>query len=161
MVESQTGTIQLSTKIEISVVSPVYRAKPLLAELLRRLDVTRQSLDVVHDSRAEGESSYNCSSLFELAFNNILAISDRPLRLTVRLAFYISVIALGIGVFYLIQYLLGEIEILGFASLIISISFFFGIVIMILGIIGLYLGKVFKKVKDRPIYIISESLENK
>jgi len=56
--------------------------------------------------------------------------------------------------------LLGEMDVLGFASLIISISFFFGIVIMILGIIGLYLGKVFEKVKDRPMYIISEYHED-
>ena len=127
--------------------------------MLQWVGFERGFLDVVHDARLEGESSYNWRSLFSLAFNNILAFSDKPLRLTVRLGFYISVISLGIGIFYFIQYLLGEIDVLGFASLIISISFFFGIVIMILGIIGLYLGKVFEKVKDRPGFIISESSE--
>ena len=116
-------------------------------------------LDVTHDARAEGESSYNWTSLFALAFNNILAFSDKPLRLTVRLGFYISAISMSIGVFYLVQYILGEIDVLGFASLIISISFFSGMIIMILGIIGLYLGKVFEKVKGRPMYIISETTE--
>ena len=124
--------------------------------MLQWVGFERGFLDVVHDARLEGESSYNWRSLFALAFNNILAFSDKPLRLTVRLGFYISVVSLGIGIFYFIQYLLGEIDVLGFASLIISISFFFGMVIMILGIIGLYLGKVFEKVKDRPGFIISE-----
>lgn len=128
--------------------------------MLQWVGFDRVYLDVVHDARAEGESSYNWSSLFALAFNNILAFSDKPLKLTVRFGFYTSVISLGIGVFYLIQYLLGEIDVLGFASLIISISFFSGMIIMILGIIGLYLGKVFEKVKGRPMYIISESSEN-
>jgi glycosyltransferase involved in cell wall biosynthesis len=128
--------------------------------MLQWVGFDRVFLDVVHDARAEGESSYNWSSLFALAFNNILAFSDKPLKLTVRFGFYISAISLSIGVFYLIQYLLGEIDVLGFASLIISISFFSGMIIMILGIIGLYLGKVFEKVKGRPMYIISESSEN-
>lgn len=127
--------------------------------MLQWVGFERVYLDVVHDARSEGESSYNWDSLFALAFNNILAFSDKPLRLTVRLGFYISIISLSIGIFYFIQYLLGEIDVLGFASLIISISFFFGMVIMILGIIGLYLGKVFEKVKGRPNYIISESSE--
>ena len=127
--------------------------------MLQWVGFNRQYLDVQHDARAEGESSYNWSSLFALAFNNILAFSDKPLKLTVRFGFYISAISLGIGIFYLIQYLLGEIDVLGFASLIISISFFSGMIIMILGIIGLYLGKVFEKVKDRPLFIISDTTE--
>ena len=126
--------------------------------MLQWVGFERVFLDVVHDSRAEGESSYNWKSLFALAFNNILAFSDKPLKLTVRFGFYVSAISLGVGIFYLIQYVLGEIDVLGFASLIISISFFSGMIIMILGIIGLYLGKVFEKVKDRPMYIISDSV---
>lgn len=127
--------------------------------MLQWVGFDRVYLDVTHDARAEGESSYNWTSLFALAFNNILAFSDKPLRLTVRLGFYISAISMSIGVFYLVQYILGEIDVLGFASLIISISFFSGMIIMILGIIGLYLGKVFEKVKGRPMYIISETTE--
>lgn len=127
--------------------------------MLQWVGFDRVYLDVTHDARAEGESSYNWTSLFALAFNNILSFSDKPLRLTVRLGFYISAISMSIGVFYLVQYILGEIDVLGFASLIISISFFSGMIIMILGIIGLYLGKVFEKVKDRPNYIISETTE--
>ena len=127
--------------------------------MLQWVGFDRVYLDVTHDARAKGESSYNWTSLFALAFNNILAFSDKPLRLTVRLGFYISAISMSIGVFYLVQYFMGEIDVLGFASLIISISFFSGMIIMILGIIGLYLGKVFEKVKDRPNYIISETTE--
>jgi dolichol-phosphate mannosyltransferase len=127
--------------------------------MLQWVGFKREYLDVQHDARAEGRSSYDWASLFALAFNNILAFSDKPLKLTVRFGFYISAVSLGIGIFYLIQYLLGEIDVLGFASLIISISFFSGMIIMILGIIGLYLGKVFEKVKDRPLFIISESTE--
>ena len=127
--------------------------------MLQWVGFERTYLDVAHDARPEGESAYNWRSLFNLAFNNILAFSDKPLKLTVQFGFYVSIISLGIGIFYFIQYLLGEIDVLGFASLIISISFFSGMIIMILGIIGLYLGKVFEKVKGRPNFIVSESSE--
>lgn len=125
--------------------------------MLQWVGFQREYVDVEHDARAEGESSYNWKSLFALAFNNILAFSDKPLKLTVRFGFWIALISLGIGIFYLVQYFMGEIDVLGFASLIVSISFFSGMNIMILGMIGLYLGKVFEKVKDRPNFIISES----
>jgi uncharacterized membrane protein len=49
-----------------------------------------------------------------------------------------------------------KIEVMGFASIFISICFFSGIIITILGIIGIYLGKVFNQVKNRPLYIIDE-----
>ena len=121
----------------------------------------RGYLDVQHDARTQGESTYNWRSLFHLAFNTILAFSDKPLKLTVKLGFWISMFSLGVGVYYLTLYFLGEIDVLGFASLITSISFFSGIIILILGIIGLYIGRVFDKVKNRPNFIISESVNQR
>jgi len=121
----------------------------------------RGYLDVQHDARTQGESAYNWRSLLHLAFDTILAFSDKPLKLTVKLGFWISMFSLGLGVYYLSLYFLGEIDVLGFASLIISVSFFSGIIILILGIIGLYVGKVFEKVKGRPTFIISESVNQK
>jgi dolichol-phosphate mannosyltransferase len=125
--------------------------------MLQWVGFNRAYVDVTHDARAEGESSYSWKSLITLAFDNILAFSDKPLKLTVRVGFWIALVSVGIGVFYLVQYLLGEIDVLGFASLIISVSFFSGMNIMILGIIGLYLGKVFEKVEDRPQFIFSDT----
>lgn len=114
-------------------------------------------VEVEHSQRAEGESSYNFKKLLTLAFNNIIAFSDKPLRLTVKFGLVISILSLLIGVYYLILYFLGEIVQLGFTSLIISIWFLSGIIIVILGIIGIYLGKTFEKVKNRPSFIVSKT----
>lgn len=116
----------------------------------------RYYLPVQHSSRHEGKSSYNWSKLFHLAFDNILAFSNKPLKLTIRFGLLISLISLLIGVYYVYQYITGNIKVLGFTSIILSISFFSGIIIMFLGMLGLYLGKVFDKVKDRPVYIIDK-----
>jgi len=115
-------------------------------------------IDVEHSSRAEGKSSYSWKSLLQLAFNNIISFSDKPLRLTVKLGLFISLLSFISGIFYLYKYFNNEIEIIGFTSIVISIWFLSGLIIFILGIIGIYLGKVFDRVKDRPTYIISKYL---
>ncbi|OJV42951.1 MAG: glycosyltransferase [Bacteroidales bacterium 36-12] len=115
-------------------------------------------LPVKHSERREGKSSYNLKSLFRLALNTIIAFSDKPLRLTVKIGFYLASISFFVGLIYLILYLSGQIKVLGFTSLFISIWFLAGVVITILGIIGLYLGKMFEKVKDRPVFITNETI---
>jgi polyisoprenyl-phosphate glycosyltransferase len=115
-------------------------------------------VEIEHLQRDEGESAYNFKSLFRLALNNIIAFSDKPLRLTVKAGFIISLISLVLGLFYIYKYLAGEIVVLGFASLIISIWFLSGIIISITGVIGLYVGKMFEKVKDRPVFFVEKKL---
>ena len=72
----------------------------------------------------------------------------------------LSMIALAFSVFiafyYLIMWYFGQIQILGYTSLIISFWLLSGLIIATLGIVGLYVGKTFEGVKDRPIYIIKE-----
>lgn len=111
-------------------------------------------LEVQHDARAEGKSSYTYKKLLNLAIDIILAYSDKPIRITVKLGFFLSLFSFGFALFTLIRFLSGGILVSGYTSIIISISFFSGIVIMILGIVGLYIGKIFEGVKNRPLYII-------
>ncbi|MDY8138639.1 glycosyltransferase family 2 protein [Aquimarina sp. 2201CG5-10] len=115
-------------------------------------------INVSHGLREEGKSSYSWKKLINLAFDNIISFSDKPLRLTVRLGLIISIISFLSGIFYLFRYFNGEIKVLGFASIVISIWFLSGLIIFTLGIIGIYLGKTFDRVKDRPTYIISKKV---
>jgi polyisoprenyl-phosphate glycosyltransferase len=113
-------------------------------------------INIEHRKREIGESSYSWKSLLNLAFNNIIAFSDKPLRLCIRIGIIISLVAFLCGIYFLFKYFTGQIVVLGFTSMIISIWFLSGIIILILGIIGVYLGKTFERVKDRPTYIINE-----
>ncbi len=115
-------------------------------------------IKVEHSSREDGKSSYSWKKLINLAIDNIIAFSDKPLKLTIRLGLSIATLSFLSGIFYLYKYLNGEIKVLGFASIVISIWFLSGLIIFILGIIGVYLGKTFDKVKERPTYIISEKI---
>ena len=57
------------------------------------------------------------------------------------------------------RYLLGQITVPGYASLMVSISLFSGIIISVLGIVGLYVGKTFEQVRNRPLYVVAEATE--
>lgn len=113
---------------------------------------------VAHNARDEGESNYSFKKRLKLALDIILANSDKPLRLIVKFGFYISLLSSLIGSVYLYKFLTGEIIVLGYFSLIISIWFIAGVTFMILGIIALYIGKIFESTKHRPIYIIEEKV---
>lgn len=114
------------------------------------------SINVVHAERSEGSSSYSFKKLLNLALDIILAYSDKPLRLTVKAGLIISCSSVMFASIYFIRALFHEFKVTGYASLIISIWLFSGLIIFILGIIGLYLGKTFEGVKARPSYIIKK-----
>ncbi|NQY11938.1 MAG: glycosyltransferase family 2 protein [Flavobacteriales bacterium] len=119
---------------------------------------SKTKIDVEHSNSPDNESSYSWGSLITLAVNNIIAFSDKPLRLTMQLGFSISFIAFLTGLYYLYLYAMGKIVVLGFASLVISIWFLAGLIIFILGIMGIYIGKTFDRVKDRPTFIIDQKI---
>jgi dolichol-phosphate mannosyltransferase len=118
-------------------------------------------INVNHAPRLVGKSSYNWKSLFKLAMVNIVAFSGKPMYLTIRFGLFIVLISFLIAIYYLYLYLRGDIIVLGYSSLIISIWLLSGTIISILGVIGLYIGGIFEKVKDRPNYIIDTELNSK
>ena len=115
-------------------------------------------LPVRHADRYEGKTSYNFKSLSKLAINNILAFSNKPLRLTVKLGFIISLLAFLLATYNLIAHFAGIIRVQGFTSTIFSIWFVAGLILVVLGIVGLYIGKTFENVKRRPTFIVRNQI---
>jgi dolichol-phosphate mannosyltransferase len=118
----------------------------------------KTTIPVDHGAREIGSSNYNFKRLFRLATDIILASSDKPIKITVKLGFLISTMSFIFAIITAIRAYRGEIEVLGYASLIVSIWLLSGILIMLLGIVGLYVGKSFEGIKNRPIYIVSEKI---
>ena len=112
------------------------------------------AIDVKHAERHEGRSTYTLGKLWRLASETIIAYSDKPLRLSIRLGFAISLLAFCYGLYILLQALIYGSTIIGWASLIVSIYFIGGIIIAILGMLGIYLGKTYDESKKRPLYIV-------
>ncbi len=118
----------------------------------------KTSIPVEHDARTCGKSAYSFRRLARLSLDIMLASSDKPLRLTVKLGILIALLAFVYAILNVYRYFSGEIEVMGWTSLIISIWFLAGIIIVLIGVVGLYIGKIFDSVKNRPTFIIRETV---
>lgn len=115
-------------------------------------------LEVDHAPRERGKSKYNTFKLFRLAFNAITSFSTLPLRLATYLGLLSSGIGMLYGFYFIYKKIFLGIPVLGYASIIVAVLFIGGIQLMILGILGEYLGRVYQEVQQRPIYISKEYL---
>ena len=118
----------------------------------------KTSIEIEHAERSEGKSSYTIGKLFNLALDIILAYSDKPLRIIIKLGFVTSLGSFIFLIYNIYKYFSGQIIVLGYMSLIISIWFLSGLIMLMLGVVGLYIGKTFESSKNRPIYIIDEKI---
>lgn len=126
--------------------------------MVRWVGFNQTAIDVIHAGNDMRSSSYNFKKLFNLALDIMLAYSDKPIRLTVKLGLMVALTGFIFAVYTLVRYMMGEIIVAGYASLIISLWLLSGFILVTLGIVGLYVGKTFEGVKKRPIYIIEEKL---
>jgi dolichol-phosphate mannosyltransferase len=124
--------------------------------MARWVGFKKTAIDVTHAERFEGNTSYNWNKLINLALDIAIAYSDKPLKLAIKLGFSISLFSLLYAIYNVIAYITGIITVNGYASIIVSIWFLSGLIIFILGIVGLYIGKTFEGMKQRPLYLIDE-----
>jgi glycosyltransferase involved in cell wall biosynthesis len=106
--------------------------------------------------RVSGESKYTLRKMIRFAIQGITSFSTRPLYIAVYLGFIFSLASLLYIPYIAYSYFFGH-TISGWTSIIVAIVFFGGLQLMILGIIGMYLGKLFMQSKQRPHYIVNES----
>jgi len=114
-------------------------------------------VDVRHVRRRGSESSYTFFKLMKLAINIILAHSNKPLRLCVYAGLLLSTLAFVGGVVHVVRVLVRGSPVMGWTSLIVSVWFSTGAIILALGILGLYVDRIFTEVKHRPLYIVRKT----
>jgi glycosyltransferase involved in cell wall biosynthesis len=126
--------------------------------LLNYVGYSSTTVEVEHALRYEGKSSYSFYKLLKLSFDVILSNSNKPLRLTIKLGFLMSFFSFFLALYNLFAHFIGIIKVPGYTTTIFSVWFVGGILTFVLGIVGLYIGKIFDQVKERQLYIVSETL---
>lgn len=115
-------------------------------------------IQAIHGSRFSGKPSYTFKKRVKLALDIILAFSDRPLKFAIFFGTFMALFALVFSVWIVWGAVNDNFEVLGWPSLMASIFFVGGSNLIVLGILGTYLGRVFNEVKNRPLYIISDEI---
>lgn len=109
------------------------------------------------DERFAGQSKYTLKKMLKFASTGITSFSTRPLKISIYLGLTFATLAFLFVIYALVIYFFTDETIKGWASIIVGIMFFSGINLVMLGIIGEYLGKMFIENKRRPNYIVSET----
>ena len=108
--------------------------------------------------RAEGGSRFDLLALWRLAVDGITAFSTIPLRVWSYLGLLVSAVALGYGAFIVVRTLLYGADLPGYPSLIVAIMLLSGVQLVGLGVMGEYVGRIFAEVKQRPLFLVRETV---
>ncbi len=115
-------------------------------------------IELPHHARAEGQSSYTMSKLIRLAANTVLAHSQIPLKFVAILGFVMSTITFLIALTYFGRALLFGANVAGWTSLFVTLLFVSSFQIALMGVLGIYIGKIFDEAKRRPLYIVKDTV---
>jgi dolichol-phosphate mannosyltransferase len=124
---------------------------------LKWLGFKREVINATHGARFGGKASYSFKKRIKLAMDVILSFSDRPLRFAIGLGVIISIISYLMLIWILYRKLTAGFSVEGWTSIMAFTFFMGGTILIVLGINGIYLGKIFDQVKNRPLYIIEDS----
>ncbi len=145
--------------LDIKVVNKVLEFKE--ADLFFRglvpfIGFKQESVEYQPHKREFGQTKYTLSKMFKLAVTGITSFSVKPLYISILLGIMASVSAFLYLIYSLVAKFYWEQTVSGWTSIIISVLFIGGVQLVVLGIIGIYIGKIFNEVKNRPHYLVSE-----
>ena len=126
--------------------------------LVKYLGFKDTAIDVEHGERAEGKSSYSFRKLLKLGFDIIISNSNKPLRMAVGLGFGMAAISFLLALYNVIAKCIGVIRVSGYTSTVFSIWFVGGLLLFVMGILGLYVGKIFDQVKGRQLFVVRDKV---
>jgi len=113
-------------------------------------------IDIEHSRRTEGKSAYTLRRKVSLAMDTIISYSNKPLIMCVQFGFFMAFTAFCFGLWLFIRYFLFDYLTTGWTSMMVSLFFLSGVLLFGMGILGIYIGKVFNQVKGRPLYVVDD-----
>lgn len=159
--DSTICNFSISKKIVIENYCKMREQNRAFTLFVKWLGFNQTAIDVDHNDRAEGESSYNLRRRFKMAFEIITSQSNKPLRMSISVGAIMSIVSFLFVIYRIIYYFVTGVSITGWTSIIVSIYLVGGLLLMNLGIMGIYIGNIFNEAKGRPLYIMKDYINKK
>ncbi|MHC5530996.1 glycosyltransferase family 2 protein [Priestia megaterium] len=154
-----TGDFRLLDRKVCNQMNSIQEKNRFVRGLVSWVGFKQIAVEYERDERLAGESKYPLKKMLKLSMDGIMSFSYKPLKL----ASYAGVTLSGIGFIYLLVVLYLKLftdsTITGWSSLIVIQLFFSGIILIILGMIGEYIGRIYDETKNRPLYIVREKYQ--
>jgi dolichol-phosphate mannosyltransferase len=151
-----TGDFRLIGKNVCDALKQINERNRYVRGIIAWLGFRQTGIEFVRDKRFAGETKYPLKKMLKFAFDAISSFSYKPLKLASYIGFFISMVSFLYLIVVLYQGLFSSGTAPGWASTLAVSLFFNGIVLIILGIIGGYLGRIYDEAKGRPLYIVRQ-----
>lgn len=154
-IPNDTGDFRLVSRRALDAVLNMPERSRFIRGMFAWVGFRQIGIEYIRDPRVAGETKYPMSKMIRLAFDALSSFSIKPLQIATRLAFLTLIIAALMAVYVFWSLILYN-TVAGWASTVLVISFFSGIQLLTLGIIGEYLGRLYVEAKGRPLYFVDE-----
>jgi dolichol-phosphate mannosyltransferase len=153
--DARVGTFRVLHRSVVQALGEMRESYRFFGALVEWLGFETARIEVQHAARHEGRSSYDLRRLLRLTLDGLVSFSNRPLTLSVGVGACISLLAALYGCYLVARYFIeGGIPVAGWASTVTILSFMSGLILFNLGIVGVYLGRVYNQTKGRPLYVV-------
>lgn len=155
-IETGAADFRLIDKKVVDIIKNTSDSPLFLRGLISRLPFKQYKIDYQPDKRYSGGAKYSLKKMIFLALNGITSFSVKPLRWLLIIGATISFLSFCYGSYAIFIYFLTKKTVSGLTSIICSILFIGGLQLLLLGVIGEYLRKLFIQAKGRPFYVVEE-----
>ena len=153
-VPKDTGDFRLLNKNALDALLKLREKHRYMKGLFVWVGFKQKEIEYEREARFKGKTKWGFFSLFNLAFDGLTSFSIMPLRLASTIGFLSALIGFFYGAVIVFKTLFFHEPVAGFTSLVVLITFFGGIQLLSIGIIGEYIGRIFNETKNRPLYVV-------
>ena len=153
-VPRDTGDFRLLNKNALDALLKLREKHRYMKGLFVWVGFKQKEIEYEREARFKGKTKWGFFSLFNLAFDGLTSFSIMPLRLASTIGFLSALIGFFYGAVIVFKTLFFHEPVAGFTSLVVLITFFGGIQLLSIGIIGEYIGRIFNETKNRPLYVV-------
>jgi len=155
-IQKDTGDFRLLDKRCVNALKKLRESQRNTKSMFSWIGYKKKEVLYDRDPRVAGTTKWNYKKLIDLAIDGITSFTTSPLRLSTFIAIPTFMMLFGYFIYVIIKCIVMNVAIQAFQAIILLILFFSGVQILLFGIIGEYLGRIFKETKNRPLYLVNE-----
>ena len=155
-IQKDTGDFRLLDRRCVNALKKLRESQRCSKSMFSWIGYNKKEVLFDRDPRVAGETKWNYKKLIDLAIDGITSFTTSPLRISTYLAIPTFLALVVYFIYVIIKCITQNVAIQAFQAIILLVLFFSGIQIMLFGIMGEYLGRIFNETKNRPLYFIEE-----
>jgi glycosyltransferase involved in cell wall biosynthesis len=159
--EPNVGDFRLISRPALEVIKKMPERCRFMKGIFSWVGFNSTSVEFVRKPRNSGKTKWSYLRLIDLAINGITSFSTFPLRLAFLLGTIVSFFGFIYAIYIILQKIIFGNSVKGYPSIIVALLFLGGIELIVLGVVGEYIGKIYEEVKQRPLYVVKRIWNDK